>query len=60
VLRYRFEFVGNGSLPRPDNVYREAPILVGTVERYIAERYLVESVDEETLPAVAVLRRLRD
>lgn len=28
MLRYRFEFVGTGSLPRPDNVYRDAPILV--------------------------------
>jgi hypothetical protein len=59
VLRYRFGFVGNGSLPRPDNVYRDAPIVQRTLELYGATRYVVESVDEEENPPVAVLRKVR-
>jgi hypothetical protein len=59
VIRYRFEFVGIGSLPLPDHVYRETPVVEGTVEVYGAERFLVESVDERADPPVAVLRKVR-
>ena len=59
VIRYRFEFIGDGPLPRPDNVLRDAPIVVGTLELYGAVRYLVEGVDENANPPIAVLRRVR-
>lgn len=58
MIRYRFEFIGAGKLPRPDHVVRDAPIIVGTVELYGARRYLVEAVNEDRNPPVAVLRRL--
>jgi hypothetical protein len=58
LIRYRFVFVGPDALPLPDYVYREAPVVAGTVEVYGAARYLVESVDEEDDPQVAVLRRV--
>lgn len=57
MIRYRFEFVG-ADAPRPDHVYRDAPVIEGTVELYGAERYLVEAVDEDAIPPVAVLRKL--
>ena len=58
MTRYRFEFVGAGRLPLPDLVLRDAPIIVGTVELYGAQRYLIEASDEEANPPVALLRRL--
>jgi hypothetical protein len=39
-------------------VFRDAPVVEGRVELYRAERYLVEAVDEDTNPPVAVLRKL--
>ncbi len=45
----------DGPLPRPDNVYRDAPIVVGTRELYGPARYLVVFVDEKTNPPIAVL-----
>ena len=59
AIRYRFEFDGVQPLPRPDDVVREARVIVGTVELYGAQRWLVKSVDETTDPPVAVLRRVR-
>jgi len=59
VIRYRLEFVGPGDLPRPDYVYRDAPIMVGTLELYGAARYLVVVVDDEANPPKAVLRKVR-
>ena len=59
LIRYRFEFVGVQPLPLPDHVYREAPVLAGTVELYRTERFLVESVNHETDPPIAVLRKVR-
>ena len=59
AIRYRFEFDGVQPLPRPDNVVREARVVVGTVELYGAQRWLVKSVDETTDPPVAILRRVR-
>ena len=59
MIRYRFEFVGDGPLPRPDNVYRDAPIVVGTLELYGAVRYVVVVVDEDANPPIAVLRKVR-
>jgi hypothetical protein len=58
VVRYRFEFVGDGALPLPDYVYRDGLVVAGTVEVYGAARYVVESVDPEADPPVAVLRRV--
>jgi hypothetical protein len=52
------ELVGAGKLPLPDHVFRDTPIIVGTVELYGAQRYLVEAVDEDDSPPVAVLREL--
>jgi hypothetical protein len=60
VIRYRLEFVGDSPLPLPDNVYRDAPIMVGTLELYGATRYVVVVVDEEAKPPIAVLRKVRD
>ena len=57
MIRYRLEFVGDGELPRPDNVYRDAPIMVGTLELYGAGRYLVVVVDEKANPPRVVLRK---
>ena len=59
MIRYRFEFVGVQPLPLPDHVYREMPVIVGTVELYQSQRFLVVSVDEATDPHVAVLRKVR-
>ena len=59
MLRYRFQFVGARPRPRPNHVYRDAPIVQGTLELYSATRYVVESVDEEENPPVAVLRKVR-
>jgi len=59
AIRYRFEFDGVQPLPRPDDVVREARVVVGTVELYASQRWLVKSVDETTDPPVAVLRRVR-
>ena len=59
VIRYHLEFVGDGPQPRPDNVYRDAPLVVGTLELYGAVRYLVVGVDEDAKPPIAVLRRVR-
>jgi hypothetical protein len=59
VTRYRFEFIGVQPLPLPAYVYRETPIVEGRVELYQAGRFLVESVDHEADPPVAVLRRVR-
>jgi hypothetical protein len=58
-IRYRFEFDGAQPLPAPDYVFREAPVAVGTVELYRAQRWLVKSVDEAADPPVAVLRKVR-
>jgi hypothetical protein len=41
VICYRFEFVGDRPLPRPDHVYRDTPVVAGTVKLYGAERFLV-------------------
>ena len=60
VIRCRFEFIGDGPLPRPDNVLRDAPIVVGTLELYGAVRYLVVGVDEDANPPIAVLRKVRN
>jgi hypothetical protein len=59
VIRYRLEFVGDGPLPRPDHVYRDAPVMVGTLELYGAVRYVVVVVDEEANPPRAVLRKVQ-
>ena len=59
MIRHRFEFVGVHPLPPPDHVYREMPIVQGTVELYQAQRFLVESVDDPATPPVAVLRKVR-
>jgi hypothetical protein len=59
TIGYRFEFVGVEPLPLPDHVYRDKAIVVGTVELYQAERFLVESIDENADPPVAVLRKVR-
>jgi hypothetical protein len=59
MIRYCFEFVGVQPLPLPDHVYRNQPIVAGTIELYQAERFLVESVDEEAQPPMAVLRKVR-
>jgi hypothetical protein len=58
MIRYRFEFVGPGALPLPDYVDRSELVVAGTVEVYGAARYVVESVNEDAEPAVAVLRRV--
>ncbi len=58
MIRYRFDFVGAGKLPLPDHVYRDAPIVVGTVALYGAQRYLVEAVDYHEQPPIAVLKKL--
>jgi hypothetical protein len=50
--------VGDGPLPRPDNVYRDAPIVIGTLELYGAVRYVVVVVDEEANPPRVVLRKV--
>jgi hypothetical protein len=59
TTRYRLEFVGVAPLPEPDYVSRETPIVAGTVELYLAQRYLVESVDETTVPPTVTLRKVR-
>ena len=59
MIRYRLEFVGVAPLPLPDHVDREQLIVIGTVELYQAQRFLVESVDENTDPPVAVLRKVQ-
>ena len=59
MIRYRFTFVGVLPLPANDDVERESPIIVGTVELYGGKRYLVESVDHASDPPVAVLRKVR-
>ena len=59
MIRYRLEFVGPEELRwPPDHVFRDEPIIAGTVEMYAGERYLVESVDESGSPPVATLRKL--
>jgi hypothetical protein len=58
LLRYRFGFVGPGDQPPPDHVYRDAPIIVGTVELYGTQRYVVESCDYDEQPPLAVLRKV--
>jgi hypothetical protein len=58
VIRYRLEFVGPGELPLPDYVFRDAPILEGTVELYGARRYVVVGVNETADPPLAVLRKI--
>ena len=58
MIRYRFEFIGAGRLPLPDHVYRDDHIVVGPVELYRAQRYLVESVDYHEQPPKAVMRKL--
>jgi len=50
MIRYRFELIGAGRLPIPDFAYRDARIIVGTVELYGAQRHLVESVDYHEQP----------
>ncbi len=59
MIRYRFEFVGVQPLPASNHVYRDRPVIAGTVELYAAERFLVESVDREADPPVVVLRKVR-
>lgn len=59
MFRYRFEFDGARPLPAPDDVCREVPVVVGTVELYGAQRWLVKSVDETADPPIAVLRKVR-
>ena len=59
MIRYRFEFDGAQPLPASEDVCREAPVVVGTVELYGAQRWLVKSVDETADPPVAVLRKVR-
>jgi hypothetical protein len=59
MVRYRFEFVGVQPLPPPQHVCRDTPLVVGTVELYSTQRYLVESVDHQADPPVAVLRKVR-
>jgi hypothetical protein len=59
MIRYRFEFVGVRPLPLPDFVDRDRPVVAGTVELYLAQRFLVESVDETIDPPVVVLRKVR-
>ena len=59
MIRYRLEFVGPSELTwPPENVFRDDPIIAGTVEMYAGERYIVESVDETENPPVVVLRKL--
>jgi hypothetical protein len=59
VTRYLFRFVGVLPLPDPALVDRPSPVVAGTVELYQGQRYLVESVDCEERPPVAVLRKVR-
>jgi hypothetical protein len=56
VIHSRFEFTGADTSPLPDHVYRDAPIIVGTVELYGAQRYLVASVDYHEQPPKAVMK----
>ncbi len=59
MIRYRLEFVGPSELTwPPENVFRDDPIIAGTVEMYAGERYLVESIVETENPPVVVLRKL--
>ena len=58
MIRYRLEFAGPGDQPLPNYVYRDAPIVAGTVELYSAQRYAVESVDVNADPPVAILRKV--
>jgi hypothetical protein len=60
MIRYRFEFVGVQPLPSPDQVYREKPVDVGTVELYQTERFLVVSVEYDADSPVAVLCKVRN
>ena len=57
--RYLFSFVGVLPLPEPALVARAVPVEVGMVELFQGERFLVESVDLEADPTVAVLRKVR-
>ena len=59
MIRYRFEFDGAQPLPAPDDVFRESPVIAGTVELYGAQRWLVKSVNETADPPVVVLRKVR-
>jgi hypothetical protein len=61
MIRYRLEFAGPSELVwPPDHVFRDEPIVVGTVERYGGQRFLVEAVDESSRPPLALLRQLLD
>lgn len=59
MTRYRFKFVGVLPLPESALVDRAVPVVVGTVELYHGQRFLVEAVDHEVDPPVAVLRKVR-
>ena len=59
VTRYRFEFIRVQPLPLPAYVYRDTPIVEGTVELYQAGRFLVESVNHQADPPDVVLRKVR-
>ena len=59
MIRYQFEFIGSGPLPPPGYTDRYTPVVPGTVELYRTEPFLVESVDHEAEPPVAVLRKVR-
>ena len=58
AIRYRFEFVGDGTVPEPDQVYRDTPLVVGSLELYGTEQYLVDEIREDADPPVVVLRRM--
>ncbi|MGZ3397309.1 MAG: hypothetical protein ACXVB2_24635 [Isosphaeraceae bacterium] len=59
MIRYQFEFIGSGLLPPAGNTDRYTPVVPGTVELYRTEPFLVESVDHEADPPMAVLRKVR-
>jgi hypothetical protein len=59
MIRYQFEFVGSGVLPSPGYTDRYTPVVEGTVELYRTEPFLVEAVDHDADPPVAVLRKVR-
>ena len=59
MIRYQFEFIGSGALPPPGYTDRYTPVVPGTVELYLTEPFLVETVDHDADPPVAVLRKVR-
>jgi hypothetical protein len=59
MIRYQFEFIGSGALPPPGHSDRYLPVVPGTVELYQTQPFLVEKVNHNTDPPIAVLRKVR-